>query len=178
MFLIVNDTKPFMKPGCSVSHSSNMMHPCKWAIGDMLSGKNILQTVDPSILKKTWKQNFRLFMKNNYLWKNAYWKILLVFLSNFFKGSLKFMLPVFFNSLLILNCLFNLVSWKTHRHGLNFFVLLFKTYSFSYHIYRPRYFLISSSNSGLSHAVKCIAMCHELSCKCRNPHLLEIADWR
>ena len=100
MFLIVNDTKPFMKPGCSVSHSSNMMHPCKWAIGDMLSGKNILQTVDPSILKKTWKQNFRLFMKNNYLWKNAYWKILLVFLSNFFKGSLKFMLPVFLNSLL------------------------------------------------------------------------------
>ena len=99
MFLIVNDTKPFMKPGCSVSHSSNMMHPYKWAIGDMLPGKNILKQWTQAYWRKQ-ENNFRLLMKNNYFWKNAYWKILLVFLSNFFKGSLKFMLPVFLNSLL------------------------------------------------------------------------------
>ena len=43
---IVNDTKAFMKPECSITHSSGMTHSYKWAIGDMLSGKNIFSTVD------------------------------------------------------------------------------------------------------------------------------------
>ena len=50
MFFIENDTKSFMKPKCSVTQSSAMSfaHPCKWAIADVLSGKNIFSTVDPS----------------------------------------------------------------------------------------------------------------------------------
>ena len=31
MFFIVNDTKSFIKLECSVSQSSAMTHPCKWA---------------------------------------------------------------------------------------------------------------------------------------------------
>ena len=48
MFFIVNDTKYFMKPKCSVTQSSVMTHPYKWEIADMLSEKNIFSSVDPS----------------------------------------------------------------------------------------------------------------------------------
>ena len=47
----VNDTKSFMKPECSVTQCCAMMHPYKWAIADVLSGKNIFSTVDPSYNK-------------------------------------------------------------------------------------------------------------------------------
>ena len=36
-----------MKPKYSVIQSAAMAHPCKWAIADMLSGKNIFSTVGP-----------------------------------------------------------------------------------------------------------------------------------
>ena len=37
-----------MKPKCSATQSSAMAHPYKWAIADVVSGKNIFITVDPS----------------------------------------------------------------------------------------------------------------------------------
>ena len=40
MFFIVNGTKSFMGPGCSVTQGSDMTHPYKLAIAAMLSGKN------------------------------------------------------------------------------------------------------------------------------------------
>ena len=42
MFFLVDDTKSFMKPECSVTQSSAMAHPDKWAIADVLSGKRYL----------------------------------------------------------------------------------------------------------------------------------------
>ena len=48
MFFIVNYTKSLMKPECSIAQDSAMTHPYKWAIADVLSGKNIFSTVDPS----------------------------------------------------------------------------------------------------------------------------------
>ena len=50
MFFIENDMKSNMKPKCSVTQSSAMSfaHPYKEAIADVLSGKNIFSTVDPS----------------------------------------------------------------------------------------------------------------------------------
>ena len=41
MFFIVNDTKYFLKPECSVTQSSAVTHPYEWAIADVLSGKKI-----------------------------------------------------------------------------------------------------------------------------------------
>ena len=46
MFFFVDDTKSFMKPEWSVTQSSNMVHPYKWAIADVLSGKNIFRTMN------------------------------------------------------------------------------------------------------------------------------------
>ena len=46
MFFIVNDTKSFMKPECSVTQSSAMTYQYKWAIANVLSGKNISITVE------------------------------------------------------------------------------------------------------------------------------------
>ena len=40
MFFIVNGTKSFMGPGCSVTQGPHMTHPYKLAIAAMLSGKN------------------------------------------------------------------------------------------------------------------------------------------
>ena len=48
MFFIVNETKFFMKPEFSVTQSSAVMHSHKRAIADVLSGKDIFSTVDPS----------------------------------------------------------------------------------------------------------------------------------
>ena len=42
MFLIVNDTKSFMKHEYSVTQSSVMIHPYKCAIADVFSEKNFL----------------------------------------------------------------------------------------------------------------------------------------
>ena len=46
MFFFVDDTKSFMKPEWSVTQSSNMVHPYKWAIADVLPGKNIFRTMN------------------------------------------------------------------------------------------------------------------------------------
>ena len=50
MFFSQNDAKYFMKPECSVTQSSAMSfaHLYKWPIADVLSGKNIFSTADPS----------------------------------------------------------------------------------------------------------------------------------
>ena len=47
-FFTVNDAKSFVKPECSVTQSYAMTHPHKWAIANVLSGKKIFSTVDPS----------------------------------------------------------------------------------------------------------------------------------
>ena len=60
MFFIVNDTKSFMKPECFVSQTSAMMHPYKWTIVDVLSGKNIVSIVHPSS-NKLWRVHGILF---------------------------------------------------------------------------------------------------------------------
>ena len=49
MFFIAYDPKSFMKPECSITQSNAMTHPYKWAIADVLSGKNIFTTVDPKL---------------------------------------------------------------------------------------------------------------------------------
>ena len=49
-----------MKPGCSVIHSSNMMHPCKWAIGDMLSGKKYPSNSGPKHIEENKKTEFQI----------------------------------------------------------------------------------------------------------------------
>ena len=41
MFFIVNDTKSFTKPQCSVNQISVMAYPYKWEMADVLSGKKI-----------------------------------------------------------------------------------------------------------------------------------------
>ena len=38
-FFILNDAKSFMEPQYSVTQSSAMKHPYKWAIADVLPGK-------------------------------------------------------------------------------------------------------------------------------------------
>ena len=48
LFFIITDAKSFMKRECSVSHSSAMTHPYKWAKAGALSVKNIFSTVYPS----------------------------------------------------------------------------------------------------------------------------------
>ena len=48
MFSIVNKKKSLIKPECSVTQSLVMMHQYKYAIAEVLSGKNIFGTVNPS----------------------------------------------------------------------------------------------------------------------------------
>ena len=49
-----------MKPECSVTQSSAMTHPCKCAIADASSGKNIFSTVGSSITKSEGAKGFCL----------------------------------------------------------------------------------------------------------------------
>ena len=46
MFFIENDIKSSIKPEYSVTQSSALMDPQKWAIADVLSGKNVVSKVD------------------------------------------------------------------------------------------------------------------------------------
>ena len=48
MFFIVSDTKFFHETWMSVNQNSVITHPYKREIADMLSGKNIFSTMDPS----------------------------------------------------------------------------------------------------------------------------------
>ena len=48
MLFIIDDTKFFIYPEYSVIQRSAMVHTCKWAIADVISGKNTFSTVDHS----------------------------------------------------------------------------------------------------------------------------------
>ena len=51
MFIIGNDRKIFKKPEYAVVQNSTMTHRYKWAIPDVLFGKNISSTVGSSYNK-------------------------------------------------------------------------------------------------------------------------------
>ena len=60
MFIIGNDRKSFIKPEYAVIQNSAMTHPYKWAIADVLFGKNIFSTVGSSY-NELWRGNGILF---------------------------------------------------------------------------------------------------------------------
>ena len=60
MFIIGNDRKFFIKPEYAVIQNSAMTHRYKWAIADVLFGKNISSTVGSSY-NELWRGNGILF---------------------------------------------------------------------------------------------------------------------
>ena len=60
MFFILNYAKSLIEPQCSAAQSSSMTHPYKWAIADVLYGKNIVDRVDSSC-NQLWKSHGTLF---------------------------------------------------------------------------------------------------------------------
>ena len=55
MFFIVNGTKSFMGPGCSVTQGPHMTHPYKLAIAAMLSGKNSFNNSYKNSYNELWR---------------------------------------------------------------------------------------------------------------------------